>query len=101
MLSRRSGAIRPSSHCPAIAFGDMTDLATDVALARRWWDELVPFAPADVAGLWFGIFTGITDGQAQRTLYVVGTATFDAKDETAEWAADDYVWQAEGRYVVL
>jgi hypothetical protein len=87
---------------PAIAsVAVATDVAQDIALARRWWESLAPLAPAELGGLWFGIFTAVTDGREQRTLYVVGTATFDAEDETAEWAADDYVWQADGRYVVL
>lgn len=34
-------------------------------------------------------------------LYVAGTGTFDAADETAEWAAGDYAWEPEGRYIVL
>jgi len=33
-------------------------------------------------------------------MYVAGTPTFDADDETAEWATE-YVWEPQGRYVVL
>lgn len=73
----------------------------DVAFARRWWQGLAASAPGHLAGLWFGIFTGVRNGQAQRTLYVAGTATFDASDETAEWAAGEYVWQPDGRDIVL
>lgn len=52
--------------------------------------------------MWFGLFDAADDeGRATRTLYVVGRAEFDADDETAKWAADDYVWESNGRYVVL
>jgi hypothetical protein len=78
-----------------------TDLAGDCLLARRWWHGLAPLAPTDLAGLWFGIFTSTSGGREQRTLYVAGTATFDADDETAEWAAEEYAWQPDGRYIVL
>lgn len=76
-------------------------LAEDADLARRWWQDLAPLAPNDLAGLWFGIFTSASGGREQRTLYMAGTATFDAADETAEWAAADYAWEPEGRYIVL
>lgn len=86
----------------AIASVAMTaDLAGDAALARSWWQGLAPLAPTDLTGLWFGIFTSVSAAPEQRMLYVAGTATFDATDETAEWAADDYVWEPDGRYIVL
>ncbi len=78
-----------------------TAVSEDVAVARLWWARLAPLAPADLAGLWFGIFTGAADGPEQRTLYVAGTAGFDAHDETADWAAGPYVWEPDGRYIVL
>ncbi len=60
-----------------------------------------PQLTPDVAGLWFGIFTASSETSEVRTLYVAGAATFDAQDETAEWAAGEYAWQPDGRYVVL
>lgn len=86
---------------PAASVRLVPDAAEDVRHAQRWWDALAEQVPEAVAGLWFGIFTADQGGQTVRTLYVVGTDSFDADDETAEWAAGDYLWEPEGRYVVL
>lgn len=78
----------------------MPGLEVDVAAAAIWWASLRNQVPAEAKGLWFGLFEAAKDGEAVRTLYVAGTPSFDADDETAEWACE-YVWEAEGRYVVL
>lgn len=71
-------------------------------MARPWWNSLLLEPPGeDLAGLWFGIFDGRTQAGSGRQLYVAGTATFDADDSTGDWAADEYVWQPQKRYLVL
>lgn len=77
------------------------DLGVDVELARSWWSSLRADLPAGLAGLWFGIFSAVMDGREAKTLYVAGTPTFDADDETAEWAVGPYAWEPAGRYVSL
>ena len=74
---------------------------TDIEQAREWWARLRPSVPANAAGLWFGLFTAVEGGRPVRTLYVVGTGTFDGSDETAEWAVGPYRWEPDGRYVLL
>jgi len=34
-------------------------------------------------------------------LYVAGTESFDAEDETAEWAVPDYAWWPDNRYLPI
>jgi hypothetical protein len=78
------------------------DVAADLSVAHAWWESIRPEVPPGVAGLWFGLFDAVDDGGREtRTLYVVGTAEFDADDETADWAAGEYVWESDGRFVVL
>ena len=77
------------------------DLTADAAQARRWWETLRPQLTPDVAGLWFGIVTASSDSREVLTLCVAGTATFNVRDETAEWAAGESTWQPDRRYVVL
>ena len=74
----------------------------DLAVAQVWWERLRAGIPPGVAGLWFGLFTGVDEKRKEtRTLYVVSTSEFDADDETAEWAASDYVWEPDDRDVIL
>ena len=42
--------------------------------------------PNDVRGLWFGLVDLVRDEHVTRTLYVAGTAEFDANDGTGDWA---------------
>lgn len=80
----------------------MPDLREDIAATQAWWESLERSVPETIAGLWFGLFSAAQqDGRAVTTLFVVGTAAFDADDEAADWAASEYVWQPEGRYVEL
>lgn len=75
--------------------------ATDRALLHSWWSGLKADLPDEVRGLWFGIVDFQVDGVTRRTLYVTGSPEFDADDPTAEWAAADYVWWPDARYVDL
>jgi hypothetical protein len=53
--------------------------------------------PPDAAttALWFGLFE-MDNG---RMLYVQGHRHFDRDDDSADWAADEPSWAAEGRYL--
>jgi hypothetical protein len=63
--------------------------------ARSSWAEVRRSAPESLAGLRFGLVELSPGGWR---LYVVGTAEFDADDETAEWAVGPYAWWPEWRY---
>ncbi|MEO6627483.1 MAG: hypothetical protein ABIP03_02835 [Aquihabitans sp.] len=65
---------------------------------EAWWIDLCRTDPPEVAGLWFGLVELLPGGWH---LYVVGTATFDALDETAEWAVGPYAWEPDNRYLAL
>ena len=79
----------------------MTDgsLSTDVKSLKTWWASLLTHEPpaADTVGLWFGLF----ESAEGITFYVQGYRTFDADDETAEWATDEPSWAPDGRYLRL
>lgn len=68
----------------------------DRAALDKWWRAVRATAPARIAGLWFGL-AELADEDGFR-LYVAGTETFDASDETAEWAVGPYAWWPEERY---
>jgi hypothetical protein len=75
--------------------------ASDLALITLWWGRLARVIPADVRGLWFGIADlALSDSGSRRYLYLAGCPTFDADDETAEWATE-YCWWPDDRYVLL
>jgi len=61
----------------------------------EWWRAVASSAPANLVGLWFGMTELVPGGW---NLYVAGTATFDARDETAEWAVGPYAWWPDDRY---
>jgi hypothetical protein len=63
--------------------------------AAAWWRNVSETAPRGLRGLWFGL-TELADSGWH--IYVAGTATFDATDETAEWAVGPYPWLPNGRY---
>lgn len=73
----------------------------DLAILRRWWASVVPTAPADLAGLWFGLTDLLVEGRPETTLYVAGCGTFDPTDSTGGWAVSPYRWWPEGRYIAL
>jgi len=74
------------------------DVDRDLEAVSQWWKRLAPQAPQGVVGLWFGITDLAAKNGVSRHLYVAGCPTFDAGDETAEWATD-YCWRPEDRYV--
>lgn len=75
--------------------------ATDLALITSWWERLRRVIPADVRGLWFGMTDLVlADNASRRYLYLAGCPTFNADDETAEWATE-YCWWPDDRYVQL
>lgn len=71
-----------------------------VRAVRDWWNRLAPTAPTGLEGLWFGIVELVRPSPGWH-LYAAGTGTFDASDETAEWAVPDYAWWPEGRYIPI
>lgn len=71
-----------------------------VRVAEAWWQRLAPTAPSGLGGLWFGIVE-LASPSTGWHLYVAGTETFDAEDETAEWAVPDYAWWPEDRYTPI
>ena len=71
-----------------------------VRVTEAWWRRLAPTAPTGLNGLWFGIVE-LAPPTPGCHLYVAGTETFDAEDETAEWAVPDYAWWPEGRYTPI
>jgi hypothetical protein len=62
----------------------------------EWWSAVSASAPESLAGLWFGLVELEHEGWS---MYVVGTASFDPEDETAEWAVGPYAWEPADRYV--
>jgi hypothetical protein len=66
--------------------------------AREWWDEVRQSAPSGLGGLWFGLVELADSGWH---IYVAGTSTFEATDETAEWAVGPYAWWPDRRYFPL
>jgi hypothetical protein len=97
-----------SKWCPAAAARASVDLrgrldaapddltVVDVDEATRWWANVSASAPTDLAGLWFGLVELSPGGWH---IYVAGTETFDATDETAEWAAGPFAWWPDNRYL--
>lgn len=60
-----------------------------------WWRTVSAGAPDGLRGLWFGLVELAAGGWH---IYVVGTASFDPEDETAEWAVGPHAWNPDGRY---
>ena len=72
----------------------------DVRWAGKWWLDLATDVPADVVGLWFGLFVRASaGGPAEHQMYVCGTPSFSA-DDGGDWACD-YVWVPDARYLRL
>jgi len=82
---------------------------TDDEILSTWWAQLEPDLPTATKGLWFGMAELVfarTSAEAEQTtpqvhLYVAGTETFDADDESADWAVPDHLWSPENRYVLV
>jgi hypothetical protein len=80
---------------------DVTDdqVQGDLAVVVPWWSRVAATAPANVAGLWFGMTDLASGSGVTRHLYVAGCHSFDPADEMAEWATD-YCWWPDDRYVL-
>jgi hypothetical protein len=71
---------------------------TDSDAASDWCDAVRQSAPSGLGGLWIGL---VELAESDWHIYVAGTSTFDATDETAEWAVGPYVWWPDRRHFPL
>jgi hypothetical protein len=77
-------------------------LTEDLQHLDEWWSALLHDAEqtSDVVALWFGLVELRRDGSSRWELYVAGCGSFDAHDESGDWATDN-VWIPEQRYLHL
>jgi hypothetical protein len=66
----------------------------DITKLRQWIERpfLLDPPPVHLAGLWFGLFNPIYNGEAAADMYVCGSTRFDPNDETGDWATGPEWW---------
>ena len=66
------------------------DYGADCRRLQKWLDTVLTKEPPSksIKAYWFGMFNPVVDGETTCGIYVAGSNTFDADDDSFEWACD-------------
>lgn len=75
------------------------DFSDDQMRLHQWLTGLLTDEPPPkgIKAFWFGLFNPVVKGKTTCGMYIAGSNTFDAEDDTFEWACDP-AYFPDGRY---